>query len=139
MKIGRSVVWLLELAVLWLSASPARAQSIFDLSNGAPDVLYTRSSVLGAVDHTWRPLSVPAAAPKTAPFEFPKNLGVNESERVPTNSLGSGSVQPVEQPPSDRNVHWKPMLMESLLYTGIMHSFDVITEALVPALRPVGE
>jgi hypothetical protein len=129
MRITRRVLWLIELAAVWFSASPARAQSILDLSNGAPDVLYARSSVLDAVDHTWRPLSAPPTAPKTAPFEFPKSLGVYESERAPTNSLGSGSVQPVEQPPSDRNVHWKPMLMESLLYTGIMHSFDIVTEA----------
>ena len=50
MKITRRVLWLVELAALWLSASPARAQSILDLSNGAPDVLYARSSVLEAVD-----------------------------------------------------------------------------------------
>jgi len=125
----KSAVALLGFAALWTSANAARAQSVLDLSNSAPDVLYARSSVLDAVDHTWSPLSAPANKPRSTPFELPKNLSLNENARETANPLGSSSIQPVEQPPSDRNVHWKPMLMESLLYTGIMHSFDIITEA----------
>ena len=129
MRMRRSAIGLFGFAALCVCASRARAQSVLDLSKGAPDVLYARSTALDAVDHTWSPLSAPARAPKTTPFEISKSLNTSENERVVTNSLGSGSVQPIEQPTSDRNVHWKPMLMESLLYTGIMHSFDIITEA----------
>jgi len=127
MRLRRSAFRWFGLLVLFLFAKAAAAQSSLDLSSGARDVLYARSNVLDAIDHTWSPLSVPPKGAGTNLFDIPK--GTDATEKPATNPLGGSSIQPVEQPPSDRNVHWKPMLMESLLYTGIMHSFDVITEA----------
>jgi len=128
MSVRRRVVRLLGFAVLWLCARPATAQSGLNLSSGAPDMLYVRSNVFDSVDRSWSPLNASAKAPKASLFDIPKG-GADGNERVATNPLAGGPIQPVEQPTSDRNVHWKPMLTESLLYTGIMHSFDIITEA----------
>ena len=50
-------------------------------------------------------------------------------KRATTDLLRNEKIQPVIKPGWNTRVRWMPALMESLYYTGIMHSFDITTEA----------
>jgi|HubBroStandDraft_6_1064221.scaffolds.fasta_scaffold01074_13 hypothetical protein len=56
----------------------------------------------------------------------------SSSDHVPEDDSGAASklvVQPVEPPHPDTKIHWKAANGEALLSTGIMHTFNLWTEA----------
>jgi hypothetical protein len=108
----------------------AAAQVPASLKSGPPDVLYRQSELLSALDSDWslplnanvphRNLYVDLAATSPAPK--------NSSNSEPS---ASGNTTNPQDFPSKRSqrFRWAPAIGESLLYTGIMHTFDLWTEA----------
>jgi hypothetical protein len=114
------------------SVAPSWAQSAVDLLNSdRRDVLYSQTEVLRALDDLWfAPFSaVPASAGiADAPrFNLPvPAIPVNPPPR-PAGPSGT-SIQPVVSR-SETRFRWYPAFKEALLYTGIMHAFNISTEA----------
>jgi hypothetical protein len=110
------------------------AQQAPDIFSGSPDVLYSQSQFLRSFDETWvAPLSSSVPAP-LADSSRTNSLAVP----LPTDKPAADSstsdilVNPENQKTSkDSSSHfrWLPAVGESLLYTGIMHSFDLATQA----------
>ena len=129
----RTILKLFIALLFWGFARPSlvSAQSLLDLKSTRRDVLYAQSDFLRNVDESWlAPLSsirtssygaldlttpVPAI-PNTPP---PRSSGSSEN---PVNSQDA-------QARSENRIHWGPAIRESLLYTGIMHTFNIATEA----------
>ena len=85
----------------------------------------------------WSDFPVPALQLPGAvnPFQYPP-LQDAETFRYPNLSLMKDqsanlyyAIQPVQPPPSLYQVRWLPAINESLLYTGVMHTFNLWTEA----------
>ena len=80
-----------------------------------------------------RAIADPSGVPVPLSFPIPKDTPGYRALDLPGH-LGGGplpknSMTPFESSPPRKNVFWKQAFMESLLYTGIMHSFNVTTEA----------
>jgi hypothetical protein len=119
-------------------STPLAAQSRLDLSNSPIDVLYSPSPLLEALNQNWAPLTSGSSGPvliRETPFDIPKeNPEANAFIRADTSPFGSNlnatsPIEPGTKAPSDTKIHWGPAIGESLLYTGIMHTFDIATEA----------
>src|SRR5208283_7582 len=114
----------------FLCVGIAGAQVPASLRSGPADVLYRQSELLSALDSDWS-LPLNANVPR-------RNLYVDLAATYPApnnpNSSGpsaSGNTTNPQDFPSKRSrrFRWAPALGESLLYTGIMHTFDLWTEA----------
>jgi hypothetical protein len=131
-SVNRTFLSVFALACTCLSASHLQAQQTVNITSGPPDVLYSQSEVLASIDQSWfAPL--PPATPFAEPLEpvvFPASFSADNRPNDSTNS--DARINPTDQSPPLQNgghFRWKPALGESLLYTGIMHAFDVTTEA----------
>jgi hypothetical protein len=107
------------------------AQLPADIFSGPPDVLYSQSELFNSLDRVWS-FSPPAI--KT-PLEL-----FNSDDRF-------SSLDPLDQPPAAEteryldsplqdkrsrqptHFRWVPAIGESLLFTGVMHAFNITTEA----------
>jgi hypothetical protein len=111
-----------------ICVASASGQVPVALSSGPSDVFYRQSEFLRAVDAHW------SSSPNTPHASLIVDYGTTHPlPRNPnTASLpASGEkIEPQEQPkaPSKR-FRWMPAIGESLLYTGIMHTFDLATQA----------
>jgi|GraSoiStandDraft_36_1057302.scaffolds.fasta_scaffold30817_2 hypothetical protein len=78
-------------------------------------------------------ISAPSGAPAPLSFPTPKDIPAYKAPDLPRNlyrgPIPANSMTPFESSRPNNNVFWKQAFMESLLYTGIMHSFNVTTEA----------
>ena len=78
-------------------------------------------------------ISDPSGVPAALSFPIPKDLPTYKALVLPLNLDGgprpTNSMTPFESSRPNKKVFWKQAFMESLLYTGIMHSFNVTTEA----------
>jgi hypothetical protein len=121
---------LVGLVALWSYGGSLSAQVPADLSHSRLDDLYVQSESSDAMNEDWRPLRADARTPRDTPFGIPartKPEPPNETGRAATNAAMSGAIQaPTE---ANARVRWIPALMESLYYTGIMHGFNLATEA----------
>lgn len=106
---------------------PLKAQSALDLSSGPRDALYVLARAVAAPDATG-PVPFSYGRIRYTPFDDnpPSSALLRDSD---SKSPFSGPIQPKEPPESENKVHWKPAILESLLYTGIMHTFNLATEA----------
>jgi hypothetical protein len=62
----------------------------------------------------------------------PASLAEADQQHSAERSSGTNwdiMVSPTKEPPSDTRFKWRPATRESLLYTGIMHGFNLSTEA----------
>jgi hypothetical protein len=127
--------------------------AIVDLSPlGPSDALYAQARLLRSIDQSWfAPLSAPDLAfdPDDSPNPlFPLALP-NKQPATPDTSDLRINPQPQNQGEKSTAFRWKPALGEALLFTGIMHTFNLATEAgtrdalngpwLKDYLRSVGE
>jgi len=113
-------------------ARPAAAQSGSDLVRGPLDVFYNQSVLLGTIGMEWPPLKTETHPLPGIDYDIPRKTTLDlprGSERESRSSAAVSLVQPVEQAGPDTKVHWMPAIRESLYYTGIMHTFDIVTEA----------
>ena len=110
------------------------AQQAPDVFSGGPDVLYAQSQLLRSIDQFWfAPLSpcIPvaplAASSPTYPFPvFPKD---NSASRSSTSNILVNPQDTKTRKEATGHFRWLPAIGESLLYTGIMHTFDLATQA----------
>ena len=135
MRASRKFLFLLLISCLSLPAIPLFAQEPIGPPDDARDALYSQANLLHSLDLAW------SLAPSTSPTDIHPSdtpsrtsLALGLPKDASPNDSNTGDVRIIPQDKkahtaSDSNFRWKPALGESLLYTGIMHSFDVITEA----------
>lgn len=106
-----------------------------DIFSGSPDVLYAQSQLLRSTDQLWfasRSPPIPAARLATSsptnpfPVSFPKDNSAVESS---TPDIRVNPQDTKTRKEATGHFRWLPAIGESLLYTGIMHSFDLATQA----------
>lgn len=135
MKVTLKHILAAVLACFFAPGTCLFAQQAPNIFTGSREVLYAQSNFLRSIDQVW-----------IAPL-FPSLHGANFSD-MPSTNLLSGTI-PGDKPPKDSTdldirpnpqgadfrgnsgIHfrWGPAIGESLLYTGIMHTFDITTEA----------
>jgi len=114
------------------ASAPLVAQVAPNLTTGPRDVLYAQEGLLRSFDETWNltpstsdTLSLPALeaaslaedgpAPNNRPADPPTK---GDLQAKPQDALSRKSMR----------FRWMPAIGESLLYTGIMHTFDIISQ-----------
>jgi len=113
----------------------ARQSPAPDIFSGGRDVLYAQSQFLRSFDDAWfAPLSPSeSVAPLAdAPLADPLDAPLPNDKRPSDPSSSDIRVSPQDvktREASTGHFRWWPAIGESLLYTGIMHSFDVATQA----------
>ncbi len=116
---------------------PAGAQGTLNLQSGPRDVLYAQSDwVKSAFDEESISTSLPAPLPPIGPpagmpanpWAIDKTAAAVRNDPFGIDKDPATSIQPVQPKTADTKVHWAPAIMESLLYTGIMHTFDLASE-----------
>jgi len=116
--------------LLWSLASPVFAQSGLDLFSSHSDVLYSQSGLWDLLNQSSFSPSMDIDLPKvTSDISRKASVDSATENRAAADLLRNKIIQPVIRPGSNTRVKWMPALMESLYYTGIMHSFDITTEA----------
>lgn len=125
--LGNTVFLLLTCIICVAGAS---GQVPVTLSSGSLDVFYRQSELLRAVDADWYSPLTPNVPRSSLILDYkttdstPKNP---DSSSLPPSE---GRINPQEQPkPSSKRFRWGPAIGESLLYTGIMHTFDLASQA----------
>jgi hypothetical protein len=130
----RSTRKLITFGVLsfFLLQIPTAAQSLFDVDNRAHDVLPEPSGIALADEDPESMLRTSGKVAAIRHFPFADAVAYRyldiphqRNARINADTL----IQPVEPSHSNKSIRWKPAILESLLYTGVMHSFDVTTEA----------
>ena len=116
--------------LLWFLASPVAAQSGLDLISGPSDVLYNQSGLWELLRQSSFSPKMDIDLPKVTP-DIPRKPPLDSAieSRAAADLLRNEKIQPVIEPGWNTRVRWMPALMESFYYTGIMHSFDITTEA----------
>jgi hypothetical protein len=106
-----------------------RAQSTVDLSSGPRDALYLLARAVAVSDLTDSD-SISVRRVRLTPFD---DTPVSNSLNVPRESDSKASfdsrIQPRKSDVTKNRVRWSPAIAESLLYTGIMHTFNIASEA----------
>jgi hypothetical protein len=115
------------------------AQALPNIFSGRADILYAQSDLLRSLDQNWdRPLKSTSAVTRSREFNVADVSLSFDSVDTPPDSAPSlnakSNTNAGKDPPaaeSQENMHfrWLPATGESLLYTGIMHSFDIVTQA----------
>jgi hypothetical protein len=132
MKVCRKSFFTLAIAWLCLPGPLLCAQESVDLDAMPLDVLYRQAELLRLINPDW---TVPLLPFNTLgpPFDSP---GTNPRSRTFPNDLpprpadfAEIRVNPRERKSrSEGRFRWRPALGESLLYTGIMHTFDLASQ-----------
>ena len=135
MRVRLRSLLVLALACFCISGTRLLAQESLDFTSGPRDVLYAQSQLFHSIDQAWFvPLgpSDSAALFADAPSTNPLSVSF-PNDKPPRASTGSDiRINPQDaktRSSSESRFRWKPALGESLLYTGIMHTFDITTEA----------
>jgi hypothetical protein len=131
------------LFTIFSSGTPVAAQTPEARDNAPLDVLYAQSRVLAFPDEDWPyPHSTdPLFSTDTGGISFPmetvrslRELGLREMDsefpdkRPSESSSASSNIKSVRAEDSNK-IQWWAAIKESLLYTGVMHVFDITTEA----------
>jgi hypothetical protein len=113
---------------------PLHAQSSLDLTSARRDILYAQSDFLRAMDEAWfAPFSrlQPSANSSldTSGLNLPAGtIPKDQPPKVPTDPIIPINPQDLTSR-SETRFRWWPAFKESLLFTGIMHTFNLTTEA----------
>ena len=120
------------LLTLFFRQIPTEAQSLFVVNNQAHDILCEPSGIALSEDDPKSVLDASCTVAATlyspsADRSTCRSLDVPHrwNARINADTL----VRPVEPSHSNEHIRWVPAIMQSLLYTGVMHTFDVTTEA----------
>jgi hypothetical protein len=112
------------------AAARVRGQENLHLADGPRDVLYDQGKLLRSIDEAWyAPITASRPVPVFADTPYP--LAAPIPTDPPTGNLPTtSSIQPNPQvSSSETRFRWGPAFRESLLYTGIMHAFDITFQA----------
>jgi hypothetical protein len=120
--------------VFFALAIGIQAQSPYDLSQGPRDALYQLSTVVASAAGPGYYDSIPSSAIvptlRRSPFDpvlLTTPLTSPGREDAPKSS--NDAVRNVESTKNSDRVHWREAILESWLYTGIMHTFNIASEA----------
>jgi hypothetical protein len=130
-KVRCGVIATLGLASCFFIGTPLAAQTTLDLVSGPPDALYAQSELLRSIDRAWlAPLSPSVPAFPFSPLPASPASGTSKSHSSKSSSsTDSGSNIKKVPPSSSGHFRWAPAFGEALLYTGIMHTFDLSMQA----------
>jgi hypothetical protein len=122
-------------------ATPALAQEPLDIFPGNRDVLYVQSELLKSMDRAWfgfdsasrDPIDSLSVDSSSIDSSSRGLLSTTSTEEKPSKDSSSADVRLNAQ---DKNAggsstgrfRWGPAIGESLLYTGIMHTFDLASQ-----------
>ncbi len=122
-------------------SSSVSAQEIVDLASGPSDVLYAQSQLLQSIDQAWfTPVSRPAPVADVvdysmdypvddSPYIMEVPLDVASDTRPNDSSIRPNPLAQNDEHTVGTRFRWMPAFGESLLFTGIMHTFNLATEA----------
>ena len=137
MRLFLKCIFLLVLSCNYVCGIPLFAQGPPALASGPPDAPYAQSKLLRSIDQEWflpsavlptEPLSdAPIATSRPKPDPLDKSGKESSSSSMIIRTQDSKT-----RAESDTRFRWLPAIAESLLYTGIMHTFDI---ALQPGTR----
>lgn len=132
-KLGVILLGAMALACLSSEWSLLFAQVVPNLSSGPRDVFYVQSELLRSLDKSWySPLSRSVALtpiPNADASDLPSKY---DSKNRPPEAGAEGNfiTKPQDKKSSEgKHFRWGPAIGESLLYTGIMHTFDLSMQA----------
>jgi hypothetical protein len=112
-----------------MAAVPLRAQAPLALNSSRRDVLYSQADFLRNMEKSW---FVPFQSSDIATDAPLANLTLPTSSSDqpprPASNSGSTTANPQDKRNQDR-FRWYPAFRESLLFTGLMHAFNLGTEA----------
>jgi hypothetical protein len=136
-RVRRIGQFVLSLACICMCSSPLLAQQqTVDITSGPPDVLYAQSELLASIDQSWyAPLgSVAPLPPGPLPMGqivlsyFPVDASYGNGPNEANTS--DPSIKPGDQEGAyPGKFRWRVSFQEALLFTGIMHTFNLATEA----------
>jgi hypothetical protein len=133
LRVSFKHVYVLVVFFLCQCGAPLFAQGYLDLESGPRDVLYSQSKLLQSIDQSWF-VPIVASSPTEPLSHTPvAKSGLDKSGRASRSS--SIIINPQDgkaRLESSARFRWLPAIGESLLYTGIMHTFDL---ALQPGTR----
>jgi hypothetical protein len=138
MRLFLRCIFLLVLSCNHVCGIPLFAQGLPGLASGPRDAPSAQSKFLRSIDQEWflpsaaglptEPLSdapIATSRPKSDPLDKSGKESSNWSMIIRTQDSKTRAE-------SDNKFRWLPAIAESLLYTGIMHTFDI---ALQPGTR----
>jgi hypothetical protein len=125
--IHKSAIGVASLCSVLYVAAIAAAQSGPDLSSAPLDIFYSHSSSLMSTDENWVPLSEYKTACCNQYVIGKLKIPIASDRNRP--DATDAKIEPVVRLESKTRVHWRPAIMESLYFTGIMHAFRFPTEA----------
>jgi hypothetical protein len=111
--------------------SAAAAHATFEFFQ-APDATFPQPAGIPAVPDDFNLPFSTSRVPGYGLFGDVDAHSASSTSRVPEDDSGAAPklvVQPVEPPHPDTKIHWKAANGEALLSTGIMHTFNLWTEA----------
>jgi hypothetical protein len=122
-------VTLVALWTLLFWQTPISAQTPEGLSIGTRDALCLTTQVLASLNIPELPLRPPEQVPSALTLESTSFNPLHLPPRDDSSGPPVPAIQPVTPKRSETKVHWQPAIQEALLYTGIMHTFNLWTEA----------
>jgi hypothetical protein len=127
----RKFVWVLAVFFNCVCGAPHFAQGSLDLTSGPRDVLYSQSKLMQSINQAW--IVAPSASSRTEPLSDTRSKKPRPTSRPadkPANESSStgaiiNSREAKTRADGSPRFRWLPAIGESLLYTGIMHTFDL--------------
>jgi hypothetical protein len=133
-KVSVRLLLLLALTCLSLRRSCLLAQVAPNLVSGPRDVLYAQTELLRSFDESW---NLPRSSNSFLPPPPPAFDSLDLTELYDPTTNGPANLPTtanLQAQPQDANAgkllhfRWIPAIGESLLYTGIMHTFDIVSQ-----------
>ena len=132
MKVSRKSLFIFALAWLSLPGALLHAQERADLAALPLDVLYAQTELLRVINHNWTVPLLPFNTPgpvSDSPSTNPRSGTIPNDLPARTPNFADFRVNPQDQKSRrEGRFRWGPAFGESLLYTGIMHTFDLASQ-----------
>ncbi len=130
----RIVVFVFALSCIGLHPFVLLAQDVLDIASGPRDALYAQSQLLQSIDQSW---FTPFASPDSLAYSTDSLYSLALPPALPPAALNNDKQpmdssihpNPQDQTQNSGGFRWWPATRESLFFTGIMHTFDLTTEA----------
>jgi len=129
--VNASVRLLCALSVSWFCSSESLllGQIAPILASGPRDALYSQEELLRLLDQSWYQADSPTESVALAsPYHHSGPFSELDPSDLPPKAATDAYIKPVPQDMNSqqgKRFRWGPAIGESLLYTGIMHTFDL--------------
>ena len=128
-------VWILAVFFNCVCGAPLFAQGSLDLASGPRDVLYSQSKLMQSINQAWfvppsasSPMELLSDTPSSKPRPTSRPADKPPNESSSTGKIINSQDARTRADGSTR-FRWLPAVGEALLYTGVMHSFDLAFQA----------